>query len=124
MGGGAVEVASYAAPAGEGGEGVPVAGDGLVPLCGLGPRSETLFVQSTAKSRVNRRPAPCSRAARSRGRSRVIAVVPVPEPVVDDPGGNGLVVAFPQACEDLRVKGGVAAGAGCPPPPCARRAGP
>ncbi len=36
VGGGGVEVAADAAPAGEGGEGVPVAGDGLVPLGGLG----------------------------------------------------------------------------------------
>ena len=31
---------------------------------------------------------------------------------MDDPGGDGLVVAFPQVIEDLRVQGGVAAGAG------------
>src|SRR5437762_8213714 len=36
VGGSGVEVAADAAPAGEGGLGVPVAGDGLVPLGGLG----------------------------------------------------------------------------------------
>src|SRR5271165_3848442 len=38
--------------------------------------------------------------------------MPVPQPVVDDPGRHRGVVAFPQAGEDLRVQGGVAAGAG------------
>jgi hypothetical protein len=42
----------------------------------------------------------------------VVPVVPVPEPVVDDAVGDGLVVAFPQVIEYLLVKGGVAAGAG------------
>ena len=44
--------------------------------------------------------------------SGVVAVVPVPQPVVDDPGRHGGVVAFPQVIEYLRVEGGVAAGAG------------
>ena len=42
----------------------------------------------------------------------VPAVVPVPQPVVDDPGGDGIIVAFPQVIEDLLVQGGVPAGAG------------
>ena len=42
----------------------------------------------------------------------MVPVVPVPQPVVDDPGRHGLVVAFPQALQQLRVQGGVAAGAG------------
>jgi len=37
---------------------------------------------------------------------------PVPEPVVDDPGLHGGVVAFPQVIEDLLVQDGVPAGAG------------
>ena len=41
----------------------------------------------------------------------VPAAVPVPQPVVDDPGGDGGVVAFPQVTEDLLVQGGVRAGA-------------
>ena len=36
VGGGGVEVAADPAPAGEGAQVVPVAGDGLVALCGLG----------------------------------------------------------------------------------------
>ena len=42
----------------------------------------------------------------------MVPVVPVPQPVVDDPGPDGLVVAFPQVIEQLRVQAGVAAGAG------------
>ena len=42
----------------------------------------------------------------------VVAGVPVPQPVVDDPGPDGGVVAFAQVIEDLRVQGGAAAGAG------------
>jgi hypothetical protein len=42
----------------------------------------------------------------------VVPVVPVPQPVVDDPCLHGGVVAFPQVIEELRVQAGVAAGAG------------
>ena len=42
----------------------------------------------------------------------VVPLVPVPQPVVDDPGGDGGVVAFAQVIEDLLVQGGVLAGAG------------
>jgi hypothetical protein len=42
----------------------------------------------------------------------VAAIVPVPQPVVGNPGGNGLVVAFPQADEDFRVQGGATAATG------------
>ena len=34
---------------------MPVAGHGLVPFRGFGSASETLFVQLTAKTRVNRK---------------------------------------------------------------------
>ena len=40
------------------------------------------------------------------------AIVPVPQPVVGNPGGNGLVVAFPKADEDFRVQGGATAATG------------
>jgi hypothetical protein len=40
--------------------------------------------------------------------------VPVPQPVMDDPGGYGLVVVFLQVGEDIRAEGGAAAGAGLP----------
>jgi hypothetical protein len=46
------------------------------------------------------------------GVAGVVPVVPVAQPVVDDPGRDRGVVAFPQACEDLRVQGRAAAGAG------------
>jgi hypothetical protein len=36
----------------------------------------------------------------------MIAVVPVPEPVMDDPGGDGLVVTLEQAGEEFRSQGG------------------
>src|SRR6266581_7368866 len=42
----------------------------------------------------------------------VPAAVPVPQPVVDDPGRDRIVVAFPQVIEDLLVQGGIPAGAG------------
>ena len=53
VGGGGVEVAANPAPAGEGGLGVPVPGDGLVPLSGFG----SLFgdvVRSRCRLRVVR----------------------------------------------------------------------
>jgi hypothetical protein len=40
------------------------------------------------------------------------AAVPVPQPVVDDPGPDCGIVAFPQVIECLLVQGGVPAGAG------------
>jgi hypothetical protein len=40
----------------------------------------------------------------------VVPLVPVPQPVVDDPGGDGGVVAFAQVIEDLLVQAGVPAG--------------
>src|SRR5262249_2882760 len=118
VGHGAVEVAPDAAPAGEGGQGVPVAGDGLVALGGLGAplrdvvrpvRAEVAGEQPDLLFVV---PQPAGEAV-----AGVIAVVPVPEPVVDDAVRDGLVVAFPQVTEYLRVQAGVAAGAGvryCP----------
>jgi hypothetical protein len=53
VGGGGVEVAANPAPAGKGGEGVPVAGDGLVPLGGLGPALGDV-VRSRSRLRVMR----------------------------------------------------------------------
>jgi len=44
--------------------------------------------------------------------SGVVPVVPVPQPVVDDPGRDRGVGAFAQVIEDLLVQGGVPAGAG------------
>ena len=86
MAGGGVEIAADAAPAGEGPVGVPVAGDGLVPLGGfdgllgavirpvhgeLGGEEPDLLV-------VVAQPA-------AEGVAGVVAVVPVPVPVVRDP---------------------------------------
>jgi hypothetical protein len=42
----------------------------------------------------------------------VVPLMPVPQPVVDDPGGGGLVVAFAEILQQVRVQGGAAAGAG------------
>ena len=113
VGGGGVEVAADPAPAGEGGQGMPVAGDGLVPLGGFGAaladivrpahgeiagEQEDLFlvVAQPAGERV----------------AGMVPGVPVAQPVVDPPGGDGGVVAFAQVIEYLRVEGGAAAGAG------------
>jgi hypothetical protein len=43
------------------------------------------------------------------GGGDVVSSVPVPQPVVDDPGGDGFVVAFAQVVEDFLVEGGVTA---------------
>jgi hypothetical protein len=40
----------------------------------------------------------------------VVAVVPVPVPVVRDPEGDGLVVAPVQLRQKLRIEGGIAPG--------------
>jgi hypothetical protein len=42
----------------------------------------------------------------------VVPVVPVPQPVVGDPEGGGLVVALAELVQQVRVEGGAAAGAG------------
>ena len=94
MGGGGVEVASDAAPAGEGGERMPVAGDGLVALGGFraafgdvgcpvhgevaGEQEDLLLILAQpAAQRV----------------AGMVPLVPVPQPVVDDAEGGGVVDA-------------------------------
>jgi hypothetical protein len=42
----------------------------------------------------------------------VVSVLPVPQPVVDDPEGGGLVVALAELVQQVRVQGSAAAGAG------------
>jgi hypothetical protein len=42
----------------------------------------------------------------------VVPVVPVPQPVVDDPEGGGLVVALAELVQHVRVRGCTAAGTG------------
>ena len=95
MRGGGVEVAADAAPPGEGALVVPVPGDGLVPLGGLGaalgdvvrPLDGGLAGEQPDLAGVVAQPA-------AEDVARVVAVVPVPQPVVDDPEGDGLVVAL------------------------------
>ena len=57
------------------------------------------------------------------GVAGVVPVVPVPQPVMGDPKGGGLVVALAQLLQLFGVQGGVPAGAGFPPRPGAPRAG-
>ena len=80
MSGGAVEVASYAAPAGERGEGMPVAGYGLMALSWrpFAPRSDTLFVRSSRRSWVNRKTVLIAAQPGAQRVSGVVPVVPVP----------------------------------------------
>src|SRR5262249_32895729 len=113
MGCGRGEGAANPAPAGEGGKRVPGAGHRLVALgwlgAGLGDvvrpvdgevagEQEDLFlvVAQPAAERV----------------AGVVSGVPVPQPVVDDPGPDRGVVTFPQVIEYLLVQGGVPADAG------------
>ena len=113
MGGGGVEVAAQAAPAGERGEAVPVAGDGLVALGGLGAALADVVCPAHGEFAGEQEdlflvvPQPGAERV-----SRVVPGVPGPQPVVDDPEGDGGVVAFPQVIEDFLVEGGVPAGAG------------
>ena len=112
VGGGGVEVAADAAPAGEGCLGVPVPGDGLVPFGGfcaafgdvIRPFHGGVAGEQPQLAGVGVQPA----AERVAG---VVALVPVPVPVVGDPEGDGLVVTLAQAGNDVRV-GGLAAGPG------------
>jgi len=111
VGGGVVEVAPYPAPAGEGGEGVPVAGDGLVALGGFGSALEDIIrpVHGEVAGEkedlllVVAQPA----AQRIAG---VVPALPAPQPVVDDPERGGLVVALAELIQQLRAEGGAAAG--------------
>ena len=112
MGGSRIEVAADAAPPGEGGQGMPVAGDGLVALGGFGAalgdvgrpvRGEVAGEQEDLLL-VVAQPA----AQRVAG---VVPLVPVAQPVVDDAEGGGLVVALAELVQQVRVEGGAAAGA-------------
>ncbi len=97
--GGGVEVAPDAAPAGERGEGMPVARDGLMALgcfrAALGhiirPAHGEVAGEQEDLFPVVAQPGPERVAG-------VVPLVPVPQPVVDDPGGDGGVVAFAQVC--------------------------
>jgi hypothetical protein len=69
-----------------------------------------LFVQSTAKSRVNKKT--CSLQPSGERVAGVVPGVPVPQPVVDDARPDGFVVAFSQVIKQLRGEAGVVASAG------------
>ena len=90
---------------------MPVAGDGLVALCGFdgllgavvrpvdgelrGEQPHLLFVfAQPAAERV----------------AGMVPLVPVPQPVVRDPEGDGLVVALPQLRQQLLIQRRVAPG--------------
>ena len=108
-----IEVAADAAPAGEGRKGVPVPGDGLVALgafrAALGDIVRPVHGEITGEQEDLFLVAAQPCAERVAG---MVPVVPVPQPVMDDPGPDRLVVAFPQVIKQLRVQAGVAAGAG------------
>src|SRR2546423_14854922 len=92
---------------------MPVAGDGMVALAGLGAalgdvggpvhgevageQEDLLFVAA--------QPA-------AEGVAGVVPVLPVPQPVVDDAEGGGLVVALAELVQQVRAGRGAAAGAG------------
>src|ERR1039457_3269270 len=86
--------------------------------CRFGPltaRSALLLVHSTANSRVNSQTCSlyaCSQQPAAQGVAGVVPVVPVPQPVMGDPEGGGLVVALAQLFQLFGVQGGVPAGAG------------
>src|SRR6266403_2132579 len=91
---------------------MPVAGDGLVALGGLGaalgdvggPVHGEIAGEQEDLLLVAAQPA----AQRVAG---VVPVLPVPQPVVDDPEGGGLVVALAELVQQVRAEGGAAAGA-------------
>ena len=92
---GGIEVAADAAPPGQSPRGVPVPGDGLMPFGGLDgllgavvrPLDAGLAGEQPDLIGVVAQPA----AGRVSG---VVAVVPVPVPVVGDAEGGGLVIAL------------------------------
>src|SRR5258707_9107964 len=92
---------------------MPVAGHGLMALGGPGaalgdiirPAHSEFAGEQEDLFLIAAQPA----AQRVAG---VVPVVPVPQPVVDDPGRDRAVVAFTQVIEELLVQGGVPAGAG------------
>src|SRR5262249_47269853 len=106
MRGGGVEVAVDAAPSGEGALVVPVSGDGLVPLGGfgasvggiVGPLDGGLAGEQPDLAGVVAQPA-------AEGVPGVVAVVPVPQPVVGDSEGDSLVVALAELGQQLRIAG-------------------
>ena len=113
MGGGGAEVTADAAPPGEGGQGMPVAGDGLVAFRGFRAALGHVIRPADGEDSGEQEglllivPQPGTE-----GVSGVVPVMPVPEPVVDDPRGHRGVVAFQQVIEDLLVQGGVPASTG------------
>src|SRR5258705_9737787 len=92
---------------------MPVPGDGLVALGGFGAalrdvgrpvRGEVAGEQEDLLL-VLAQPA----AQRVAG---VVPALPVPQPVMDDPEGGGLVVALAELARQVRAEGGAAAGTG------------
>ena len=80
----------------------------------LGPltaRSAELLVHSTSSAVVNSQNLVrvLAQPAAEHVAGVVPVAVPVPQTVVDDPGGNGVVVAFPQVLEQGRIEGWLSA---------------
>ena len=103
---------------------MPVAGDGLVALGGF--RAALGDIVRPAHGEVAGEQEDLLPVAAQPAAERVagvVPVVPVPQPVVDDPEGGGRVVAFAQVIEDLLVQGGVRRGRGRPRRPGGPRAG-
>jgi hypothetical protein len=92
---------------------MPVAGDGLVAFGGFGsaladvvrPIHGKVAGEQEDLLLVVTQPA-------GEGVPGMVPGVPVPEPVVDDPGPDGGVIAFAQVIEDPGIQGGAAASAG------------
>ena len=91
VGGGGVEVAAQAAPAGEGGQGMPVAGHGLVAFRGFRSALRDVIRPADGEARVNRKTCSFFHQPGAEGVAGVVpAAVPVPQPVVDDPDATAL----------------------------------
>jgi hypothetical protein len=92
---------------------MPVSGDGLVPFRAFdgplgavaGPLDGEFAGEQPDLLLVLLQPAAQSVAG-------VVPVMPVPQPVMGDPEGGGLVVALAELVQQVRVEGGAAAGAG------------
>src|SRR5215472_3213999 len=92
---------------------MPVAGDGLVSPGGLGPALGDVVRPVHAELAGEQEDLFLVVAQPGAGRvAGMVPLVPVPQPVVDDPEGGGLVVALAELVQDVRVQGGAAAGAG------------
>jgi hypothetical protein len=110
---GGVEVAADVAPPGDGSRGVSVAGHGLVLFGGLDsllgavvrPLNAGFASEQPDLVGVVAQPA-------AEGVAGVVAVVPVPVPVVRDAEGDGLVVTLAQLRRKLRIQGRIASGQG------------